>query len=283
MDRFLIWVRAEWDRVAGFALIVLGALALLFGYLGVRHSPYVAEELAFIISGGLGGLFLLGLGGIFLISADLRDEWRKLDRIEALLRVDLGIDLTTEGDEEVAQPEESVTVLEQQGDADGHKAGPLVGTARTVLAGTPPVATPRFSAVFRAGVAGCAVAVVILVAAWQRAANTEDPAPAFRAAALGGAGLALVAVLAALTVLWLRRLVGLRQAYLLRPLAVAGMASTVASSDPAGRPAPDLVVVVPGAARFHRPGCAVLGEVTGEYVDRSRVPRSLRPCGLCEA
>ena len=85
---FMTWIRSEWDRVLGFGLIVAGAIALVLGYVGVSDSPYVAEELAYIVSGGIGGLFLLGVGASLLMSADLKDEWRKLDRIEAILRKD---------------------------------------------------------------------------------------------------------------------------------------------------------------------------------------------------
>ncbi len=81
----MTWLRAEWDRVLGFTLIGLGAILLVLGYLGVSDSPYVAELLSYIASGGLGGLFLLGAGATLLILADLHDEWRKLDRIEHLL------------------------------------------------------------------------------------------------------------------------------------------------------------------------------------------------------
>lgn len=80
------WLRAEWDRVAGFCLIALGALLLVLGYAGVSGSPYVAEALSYIMSGGIGGLFLLGAGATLLISADIHDEWRKLDRVEDALR-----------------------------------------------------------------------------------------------------------------------------------------------------------------------------------------------------
>ncbi len=80
------WLRAEWDRVAGFCLIALGALLLVLGYTGVSGSPYVAEALSYIMSGGIGGLFLLGAGATLLISADIHDEWRKLDRVEDALR-----------------------------------------------------------------------------------------------------------------------------------------------------------------------------------------------------
>lgn len=80
------WLRAEWDRVAGFTLIGLGALCLILGYLGVSDSPYVAEGLSYVMSGGIGGLFLLGAGATLLITADLHDGWRKLDRVEEALR-----------------------------------------------------------------------------------------------------------------------------------------------------------------------------------------------------
>ncbi|MCU1595453.1 MAG: hypothetical protein JWO12_2845 [Frankiales bacterium] len=66
------------DRVLGWALIGLGALLLLLGYVGVHNTAYVVEQLPYVISGGLGGLFLLGIGTMLLLSADLRDQWRVL-------------------------------------------------------------------------------------------------------------------------------------------------------------------------------------------------------------
>jgi hypothetical protein len=80
------WLRAEWDRVAGVAAIVVGALALYLGYRGVSRSGYLAAELAYVVSGGIGGVFLLGLGALFLLRGDLHDHWRQLDRIEAAIR-----------------------------------------------------------------------------------------------------------------------------------------------------------------------------------------------------
>ena len=82
------WLRSEWDRVAGWALVALGAVLLIIGWRGVADTAFVADELAFLASGGLGGVFCLGLGVGLLVSADLHDEWRKLDRIEAALRGD---------------------------------------------------------------------------------------------------------------------------------------------------------------------------------------------------
>jgi hypothetical protein len=80
------FVREQWDRVAGWASVAVGLVALLLGWLGVSDTVYPAEQLPYILSGGIFGLFFLGLGAVLLLSADLRDEWRKLDSIEDALR-----------------------------------------------------------------------------------------------------------------------------------------------------------------------------------------------------
>jgi hypothetical protein len=76
------WARNQWDRVAAVALMVAAALAMLAGWLGVSRSAYPAESMPYIVSGGFFGLLLIGIGAVLWLSADLRDEWRKLDRIE---------------------------------------------------------------------------------------------------------------------------------------------------------------------------------------------------------
>jgi hypothetical protein len=82
---FRRWVRTEWDRILGFGLICLGAVFVVLAWFGVSDSPYLAQQLSFITSGGIGGLFLLGAGATLLHVADVHDEWRKLDRIERAL------------------------------------------------------------------------------------------------------------------------------------------------------------------------------------------------------
>jgi len=79
-----IWkyARAQWDRTTAGALFALGALALVLGWVGVSKEALTALQIPYILSGGLGGIFLLGLGAVFWLSADMRDEWRKLDALE---------------------------------------------------------------------------------------------------------------------------------------------------------------------------------------------------------
>ena len=78
-------IRNLWDRVAAGVLVTLGALVLLLGWLGVSSTEFPAEQIPYVVSGGLAGLLLAGVGATLWLSADLRDEWRKLDRLEQAL------------------------------------------------------------------------------------------------------------------------------------------------------------------------------------------------------
>jgi len=79
---YLKWMRAQWDRISAVLAVIGGGIALLLGWMGVGHTAFSAEQTPYLISGGILGLFLLGIGGTLWISADLRDEWHKLDRLE---------------------------------------------------------------------------------------------------------------------------------------------------------------------------------------------------------
>ena len=83
---FAKWMRLQWDRALAWLCVLAGAAALIAGWIGVSKSAYSAEQVPYVISGGIGGMFLLGAGGILWLSADLKDEWRKLDRIEEAIR-----------------------------------------------------------------------------------------------------------------------------------------------------------------------------------------------------
>ena len=82
----MTWMRAEWDRILGWSAIGSAVLALLLGFQGVSGSLSTGRQLAYLTSGGVGGLMLVAIGATLLVSADLHDEWRKLDRIEEALR-----------------------------------------------------------------------------------------------------------------------------------------------------------------------------------------------------
>ncbi|MGP3983148.1 hypothetical protein [Streptomyces sp. KR80] len=79
-------IRSQWDRLTAVATAIAGAVVLIIGWYGVSGTAYAAEQLPYVVSAGLGGLFLLGISTALWLSADLRDEWRKLDRIEQAIR-----------------------------------------------------------------------------------------------------------------------------------------------------------------------------------------------------
>jgi hypothetical protein len=100
-------LRSQWDRLLAGAAAVAGVVVLVLGWIGVSGSAYPAEQLPYIISGGVGGLFLLGLSSVLWLSADLHDEWRKLDRIEQAIRAagELPVDAPSDFAEEEARTE----------------------------------------------------------------------------------------------------------------------------------------------------------------------------------
>lgn len=81
----LTLLRTQWDRAAAWVSIAIGALALVIGWVGVSGTGLTAEQIPYVISGGLGGIFLLGLGAMLWLSADMRDEWRLLEELRRAL------------------------------------------------------------------------------------------------------------------------------------------------------------------------------------------------------
>lgn len=80
------WLRLQWDRIAALICAVAGVITLVAGWVGVSGTVYTVKQLPYIAGCGLGGLALIGSAVGLWLSADLRDEWHKLDRIETALR-----------------------------------------------------------------------------------------------------------------------------------------------------------------------------------------------------
>jgi hypothetical protein len=78
-------IRANWDRATAAALVLLGVVALILGWWGVSGTGVAAEQNPYLISGGLLGIALIGIGCTLWLSADLQDEWRRLDAAEERL------------------------------------------------------------------------------------------------------------------------------------------------------------------------------------------------------
>ena len=277
-----IWLRSEWDRVAGFALVGLGALFLLLDYLGVKNSPFVAEQLAYIASGGLGGIFCLGIGVGLLLSADLHDEWRKLDRIEAAMRGEALPDPTG--------------LLDLAGSGTTPSAGGSrapVAAAQPRLVGHAPVMAInwREDGLRRALALSGAVLLAplaVMGVGWRTANQTTSLDTAARGVGVAVLGLAVALAVVGLYTFWIRartvsrkdRLFGARllmeqlaerRRHEPRPAAATGSCDDTE------------VLVAAGSHRFHRTGCASLAGLETTAVDRRTIDAGLAPCGLCGA
>lgn len=274
----MTWLRAEWDRVLGFTLIGLGAVLLVLGYLGVSDSPYVAEQLSYIASGGLGGLFLLGAGATLLILADLHDEWRKLDRVEALLSGQIPFPVQAQG--------------------NGAPPPPAASTATPVSASAPAGAAPALTlnghrdAAPAPGAAAVAVfrrerlslgislllAVAVLFGSWARAASVDQPKEAIAAVGVAVFGLVLVALGAVGSTLVVKRHVQLRKAHLFSPFLPPDGQPAVVTPVAQGT-----LVTSPGLTRYHRADCPSVAGLPVRAVERRNLPSGLAACHLCDA
>ena len=83
---FVKWCRLQWDRALAVAAIVAGVVLVFLGWIGVSDTPYIAKQVPFVVSYGIGGLVLIIIGSTLWLSADMNDEWRTLDRLEEAQR-----------------------------------------------------------------------------------------------------------------------------------------------------------------------------------------------------
>lgn len=73
-------------RTSAVVLIASGALFLALAWVGATRAHFLVDALAYVATGGLGGVFCIALGSGLLIAANSSDLCRDLDRLEAALR-----------------------------------------------------------------------------------------------------------------------------------------------------------------------------------------------------
>jgi hypothetical protein len=86
VTRYWHWAVSQWDRLLGWTCVAGGAVLTVTGALSVSAAQDQLDQLSYLATGPALGLFLLGVGAILILSADLRDDWAKLDEVAAALR-----------------------------------------------------------------------------------------------------------------------------------------------------------------------------------------------------
>jgi len=79
MNRAIL--KQQWDRVLAIVAALVGVILLVVGWAEVSSTSVVAEQIPYLASQCVGGLIAFGVATTLWISADLRDEWAKLDDI----------------------------------------------------------------------------------------------------------------------------------------------------------------------------------------------------------
>ena len=79
---FWRWAGRASRPVLGWVLVGLGAIAILIGYFGVSDRVLVAEQIPYLVSGGIGGMVLVIIGGVLLATQDVRRDAERLDDLE---------------------------------------------------------------------------------------------------------------------------------------------------------------------------------------------------------
>ena len=82
---FWKWVGRATRPVWGWILVGAGFLLVLVGYLGISRESIVAKQLPYLISGGIGGIALVGFGAMLVGTEDLKRTHERIDRLEALV------------------------------------------------------------------------------------------------------------------------------------------------------------------------------------------------------
>jgi hypothetical protein len=79
------WIADAFRPWIGWILIGAGALLMLMGYLGVSRESLPAKQIPYLVSGGIGGIFLAVLGAYFLGTQEMRNDSGRLDRLERMV------------------------------------------------------------------------------------------------------------------------------------------------------------------------------------------------------
>lgn len=245
MKRYWKWAVAQWDRVIGWSLVGGGAVLTLSGALSVSSARDRLDQLSYLASGPAIGLFLLGVGAVLILTADHRDEWRKLDEVVSLLR--------------------------QSG-----TGGTPEPTAEPALE----ISLPDTGAVaVRAGFPAMAVAGVGILGGAAGVNRSLDEVSALRWTQLSAGSLTLVLVAAAFLYLRGRREIALGVAGV---AAAVNRPSRSRPSEAVGGASDGGWYVVEGSQRYHAAGCDLLRFSAARPVPADEAAGSgLTGCPIC--
>lgn len=254
--RLGVRLRSQWDRSLVWLLAGASLVVMLSGHQQLARSTSNTEQVAFLISAGFGGLFLLCIGITLLLVAELRDTDHKLDRIDLALR-----------GEPLAAPRQ-VLALEPGRSPSGCEAAARATGTRSWLSRPVLVCTACWL-----------LGGALVTGGWLTAAGTGSVARAMDGLALAAAGLTLA--VAGLVNLALG--LGTGRARRLRNFSAAfvDFESSAAIDQDAGPGDSGECWSAAGLRRFHRRFCVALVHAEGTPHRVDVTTSDLEPCLIC--
>jgi hypothetical protein len=82
---FWVWVGRALRPYVGWICAVIGLVVIFFGWLGVSGQALVAKQLPYLISGGIGGIAIVGVGAAYVAVEQIRRDSGRLDKLERMV------------------------------------------------------------------------------------------------------------------------------------------------------------------------------------------------------
>lgn len=82
---FWRWVGGATRPLIGWGLALIGVVVIIIGWFGISGEAIVAKQIPYLISGGLGGIALVGVGAALIGTERLRQDATRLARLEEMV------------------------------------------------------------------------------------------------------------------------------------------------------------------------------------------------------
>lgn len=82
---FWTWVGRALRPYAGWICAGIGFIVIILGWFGVSGQALVAKQLPYLISGGIGGIAIVGVGAAYVAVDQIRRDSGRLDRLERMV------------------------------------------------------------------------------------------------------------------------------------------------------------------------------------------------------
>jgi hypothetical protein len=82
---FWLWVGRALRPYVGWICAGIGFLVIILGWFGVSGQALVAKQLPYLISGGIGGIAIVGVGAAYVAVEQIRRDSGRLDRLERMV------------------------------------------------------------------------------------------------------------------------------------------------------------------------------------------------------